>query len=142
MLTDGLTQAQGIVMYLQRYHDITISQSGVWRILNPGRAAVRRADHRDRADGLGPVPGQPPSAGVGRAHREGIGDAGGIALEFPVHRWQETGKRPTAALDRNLACLGLVEVPYGYPLDGWCLPPGATRGPRSAVKRFVWLRSL
>ncbi len=42
--------------------------------------------------------------------REGIRDAGGIAFEFPVHPIQETGKRPTAALDRNLAYLGLVEV--------------------------------
>src|SRR6201984_3605634 len=50
--------------------------------------------------------------------RAGIRDAGGIAIEFPVHPIQETGKRPTAALDRNLAYLGLVEVLYGYPLDG------------------------
>ena len=50
--------------------------------------------------------------------RDGIRAAGGIAFEFPVHPIQETGKRPTAALDRNLAYLGLVEVLYGYPLDG------------------------
>ena len=50
--------------------------------------------------------------------RAGIRDAGGIAIEFPVHPIQETGKRPTAALDRNLAYLGLVEVLFGYPLDG------------------------
>jgi dihydroxy-acid dehydratase len=50
--------------------------------------------------------------------RAGIRDAGGIPLEFPVHPIQETGRRPTAALDRNLAYLGLVEVLYGYPLDG------------------------
>src|SRR5438270_13314110 len=50
--------------------------------------------------------------------REGIRAAGGIAFEFPVHPIQETGKRPTAALDRNLAYLGLVEILYGYPLDG------------------------
>jgi dihydroxy-acid dehydratase len=50
--------------------------------------------------------------------REGIRDAGGIAFEFPVHPIQETAKRPTASLDRNLAYLGLVEVLYGYPLDG------------------------
>ncbi|MDB5561935.1 MAG: Dihydroxy-acid dehydratase, partial [Hyphomicrobiales bacterium] len=50
--------------------------------------------------------------------REGIREAGGIALEFPVHPIQETGKRPTAGLDRNLAYLSLVEVLYGYPLDG------------------------
>ena len=50
--------------------------------------------------------------------RAGIRAAGGVAFEFPVHPIQETGKRPTAALDRNLAYLGLVEVLYGYPLDG------------------------
>ena len=45
--------------------------------------------------------------------REGIREAGGIAIEFPVHPIQETGKRPSAGLDRNLAFLGLVEVLYG-----------------------------
>jgi len=50
--------------------------------------------------------------------REGIREAGGIAMEFPVHPIQETGKRPTAGLDRNLAYMGLVELLYGYPLDG------------------------
>src|SRR6266480_27480 len=50
--------------------------------------------------------------------REGIRDAGGVPIEFPVHPIQETGKRPTAGLDRNLAYLGLVEVLHGYPLDG------------------------
>jgi dihydroxy-acid dehydratase len=59
--------------------------------------------------------------------REGIRDAGGIAFEFPVHPIQETGKRPTAALDRNLAYLGLVEVLYGYPLDGVVLTTGCDK---------------
>ncbi|GAA1531390.1 IlvD/Edd family dehydratase [Dactylosporangium maewongense] len=59
--------------------------------------------------------------------RDGIRDAGGIPLEFPVHPLQETGKRPTAALDRNLAYLGLVEVLYGYPLDGVVLTTGCDK---------------
>jgi dihydroxy-acid dehydratase len=59
--------------------------------------------------------------------REGIREAGGIALEFPVHPIQETGKRPTAGLDRNLAYLGLVEVLYGYPLDGVVLTIGCDK---------------
>tara|TARA_R110002126_G_scaffold155833_1_gene302965 strand:+ start:68495 stop:70309 length:1815 start_codon:yes stop_codon:yes gene_type:complete len=59
--------------------------------------------------------------------REGIREAGGIAIEFPVHPIQETGKRPTAALDRNLAYLGLVEVLYGYPLDGVVLTTGCDK---------------
>jgi len=59
--------------------------------------------------------------------REGIREAGGIALEFPVHPIQETGKRPTAGLDRNLAYLALVEVLYGYPLDGVVLTIGCDK---------------
>jgi dihydroxy-acid dehydratase len=59
--------------------------------------------------------------------KEGIRDAGGIAIEFPVHPIQETGKRPTAGLDRNLAYLGLVETLYGYPLDGVVLTIGCDK---------------
>src|SRR5215216_5359431 len=59
--------------------------------------------------------------------REGIRAAGGIAMEFPTHPIQETGKRPTAALDRNLAYLGLVEILYGYPLDGVVLMTGCDK---------------
>jgi len=59
--------------------------------------------------------------------REGIRTAGGIAIEFPVHPIQETGKRPTAALDRNLAYLGLVETLYGYPIDGVVLTIGCDK---------------
>jgi dihydroxy-acid dehydratase len=59
--------------------------------------------------------------------REGIREAGGIAIEFPVHPIQETGKRPTAGLDRNLAYLGLVETIYGYPIDGVVLTIGCDK---------------
>ena len=59
--------------------------------------------------------------------REGIREAGGVAFEFPVHPIQETGKRPTASLDRNLAYLGLVEILYGYPLDGVVLTTGCDK---------------
>ena len=59
--------------------------------------------------------------------REGIREAGGIAMEFPVHPIQETGKRPTAGLDRNLAYLGLVELLYGYPIDGVVLTIGCDK---------------
>ncbi|GHA10757.1 dihydroxy-acid dehydratase [Devosia pacifica] len=59
--------------------------------------------------------------------REGIREAGGIAIEFPVHPIQETGKRPTAGLDRNLSYLGLVEVLYGYPLDAVVLTVGCDK---------------
>ncbi len=59
--------------------------------------------------------------------RDGIIAAGGIPFEFPVHPIQETGKRPGAALDRNLAYLGLVEVLFGYPLDGVVLTIGCDK---------------
>ena len=59
--------------------------------------------------------------------RDGIRDAGGIPLEFPIHPIQETGKRPTAALDRNLAYLSLVEVLHGYPIDGVVLTAGCDK---------------
>lgn len=59
--------------------------------------------------------------------REGIRDAGGIAIEFPVHPIQETGKRPTAGLDRNLSYLSLVESIYGYPMDGVVLTIGCDK---------------
>ncbi|MER0237664.1 IlvD/Edd family dehydratase [Fulvimarina sp. MAC8] len=59
--------------------------------------------------------------------RDGIRESGGIPLEFPVHPIQETGKRPTASLDRNLAYLGLVELLYGYPLDGVVLTIGCDK---------------
>jgi dihydroxy-acid dehydratase len=50
--------------------------------------------------------------------KDGIRDAGGIPIEFPLHPMQESCRRPTAALDRNLACLGLTEILCGYPFDG------------------------
>lgn len=59
--------------------------------------------------------------------KAGIRDAGGIPMEFPVHPIQETGKRPTAALDRNLAYLSLVEVLHGYPIDGVVLTTGCDK---------------
>jgi dihydroxy-acid dehydratase len=59
--------------------------------------------------------------------KDGIREAGGIPIEFPMHPIQETGKRPTAALDRNLAYLGLVEVLFGYPLDGVVLTIGCDK---------------
>ncbi|MFB3102719.1 MAG: dihydroxy-acid dehydratase, partial [Alphaproteobacteria bacterium] len=59
--------------------------------------------------------------------RDGIVAAGGVCFEFPVHPIQETGKRPTPALDRNLAYLGLVELLYGYPLDGVVLTIGCDK---------------
>ncbi len=65
--------------------------------------------------------------------KAGVRDAGGIALEFPVHPIQETGRRPTAALDRNLATLGLIEILHGYPLDGVILTTGCDKTTPSQI---------
>ena len=65
--------------------------------------------------------------------KEGIREAGGIAIEFPTHPIQETGKRPTAGLDRNLAYMALVEVLYGYPLDGVVLTIGCDKTTPAAL---------
>ena len=65
--------------------------------------------------------------------KAGIRDAGGIPIEFPTHPIQETGKRPTAGLDRNLAYLSLVEVLYGYPLDGVVLTIGCDKTTPAAL---------
>src|SRR5918996_796519 len=70
---------------------------------------------------------------LARRVRDGIRDAGGIAFEFPMHPIQETGKRPTAALDRNLAYLGLVEVLFGYPLDAVVLTTGCDKTTPAAI---------
>jgi dihydroxyacid dehydratase/phosphogluconate dehydratase len=59
--------------------------------------------------------------------RDGIRDAGGIPMEFPLHPIFENCRRPTAALDRNLAYLGLVEIPHGYPIDAVVLTTGCDK---------------
>jgi len=71
--------------------------------------------------------------GLASRIRDGIRDAGGIPMEFPTHPLFENCKRPTAALDRNLAYLGLVEILYGYPLDGVVLTTGCDKTTPSAL---------
>jgi dihydroxy-acid dehydratase len=65
--------------------------------------------------------------------REGIRSAGGIAFEFPTHPIQETGRRPTATLDRNLSYLTLVELLHGYPFDGVVLTTGCDKTTPAAL---------
>ena len=88
-----------------------------------GRAMILHVLDRAREADIGPVAVACSEEEVALAIRE----AGGIALEFPVHPIQETGKRPTAGLDRNLAYLGLVEALFGYPLDGVVLTTGCDK---------------
>lgn len=77
--------------------------------------------------------------------REGIRSAGGIAFEFPTHPIQESSRRPTACLDRNLAYLGLVEILYAYPLDGVVLLTGCDKTTPAALMAaatvvcFAWM---
>ena len=65
--------------------------------------------------------------------KDGIKEAGGVPMEFPTHPIQETGKRPTAALDRNLSYLSLVEILYGYPIDGVILTTGCDKTTPAAL---------
>lgn len=70
---------------------------------------------------------------LARRVRDGIRDAGGIPMEFPVLPIFENCRRPTAALDRNLAYLGLVETLYGYPIDAVVLTTGCDKTTPSAL---------
>src|SRR6516162_3541966 len=105
-------------LYLERYLNYGLSQEE----LQSGRPIIGIAQ-----TGSDLSPCNRHHLELAKRVREGIREAGGIAIEFPVHPIQETGKRPTAALDRNLAYLGLVEVLYGYPLDGVVLTTGCDK---------------
>ena len=105
-------------LYLERYMNFGISQEE----FQSGRPIIGIAQ-----TGSDLSPCNRHHLDLAKRVREGIREAGGIAFEFPVHPIQETGKRPTAALDRNLAYLGLVEVLYGYPLDGVVLTIGCDK---------------
>ena len=105
-------------LYLERYMNFGLSQEE----LQSGRPIIGIAQ-----TGSDLSPCNRHHLELAQRLREGIREAGGIAIEFPVHPIQETGKRPTAGLDRNLAYLGLVEVLYGYPLDGVVLTIGCDK---------------
>ena len=68
---------------------------------------------------------------------DGVRDAGGLPLVFPMHPLQESARRPTAALDRNLAYLGLVEILHGYPLDGVIFTTGCDKTTPAALMAAV-----
>ncbi|MFP4539112.1 MAG: IlvD/Edd family dehydratase [Dichotomicrobium sp.] len=105
-------------LYLERYLNFGLSQEE----LQSGRPIIAIAQ-----TGSDLSPCNRHHLELAKRVREGIREAGGIALEFPVHPIQETGKRPTAGLDRNLAYLGLVELLYGYPIDGVVLTIGCDK---------------
>jgi dihydroxy-acid dehydratase len=115
---DNPANADMTALYLERYLNYGLSQEE----LQSGRPIIGIAQ-----TGSDLSPCNRHHLELAKRVREGIREAGGIAIEFPVHPIQETGKRPTAALDRNLAYLGLVEVLYGYPLDGVVLAIGCDK---------------
>jgi dihydroxy-acid dehydratase len=115
---DDETHVDATALYLERYMNFGLSLEE----LQSGRPIIGIAQ-----TGSDLAPCNRHHLVLAQRVREGIRDAGGIPLEFPVHPIQETGKRPTAALDRNLTYLGLVEVLYGYPLDGVVLTIGCDK---------------
>lgn len=115
---DNPANADMTALYLERYLNFGLTRSE----LQAGKPIIGIAQ---TGSDLSPC---------NRAHidlvkrvRDGIYENGGIPLEFPIHPIQETGKRPTASLDRNLSYLSLVEVLYGYPLDGVVLTIGCDK---------------
>src|SRR3982074_2495357 len=111
-------------LYLERYLNYGLTKQE----LTSGKPIVGIAQ-----SGSDPPPCNPHHRELAARVREGIHDAGGIAFEFPMHPIQETGKRPTAALDRNLAYLGLLAVLFGYPLDGVVLTTGCDQTTPAAI---------
>lgn len=111
-------------LYLERYLNWGLTR----RELQSGRAIIGIAQ-----SGSDLFPGNRHHIELAQRVREGIRDGGGIAIEFPMHPIQETGKRPTAALDRNLAYLSLVEVLFGYPIDGVVLTTGCDKTTPAAL---------
>ncbi|HEX4894133.1 MAG TPA: IlvD/Edd family dehydratase [Hyphomicrobiaceae bacterium] len=115
---DNPANADMTALYLERYtnYGLTIEE------LQSGKPIIGIAQ-----SGSDLVPCNRHHLELAERVREGIREAGGIAFEFPLHPIQETGKRPTAALDRNLQYLSLVEVLYGYPIDGVVLTTGCDK---------------
>src|SRR5262252_3864586 len=107
---NDMTEPGETAVYLERFHNYGVTR----KELQAGR----------------PIIGIAQSGGdltLAQRVKDGIRDAGGVPFEFPMHPLQESCRRPTAALDRNLAYLSLVEVLCGYPLDGVVLTTGCDK---------------
>ena len=115
---DDPTNPGMTALYLERYLNYGLTQDE----LTSGRPAIGIAQ-----TGGDLTPCNRVHIDLSKRMREGVRDAGGIVFEFPVHPLQESGRRPTAALDRNLAYLGFVEILHGYPLDGVILTTGCDK---------------
>ncbi|MGI9332408.1 MAG: IlvD/Edd family dehydratase [Gammaproteobacteria bacterium] len=113
-----MTEPGATALHIERYTNFGITA----KELRSGRPIIGIAQ-----SGSDLVPCNRVHLELAKRVREGIRETGGIAIEFPVHPIQESGKRPTAAVDRNLQYLSLVEVLYGYPIDGVVLTTGCDK---------------
>src|SRR5580698_7461471 len=111
-------------VYLERYGNYGITREE----LQSGRPVIGIAQ-----SGSDLVPCNRIHVTLAERVKAGIRDAGGVPFEFPTHPIQETGRRPNAALDRNLAYLGLVEILCGYPFDGVVLTTGCDKTTPAAL---------
>ncbi|WP_119462222.1 IlvD/Edd family dehydratase [Rhodospirillaceae bacterium SYSU D60014] len=111
-------------LYLERYLNYGLTRQE----LQSGRPIIGIAQ-----SGSDLVPCNRHHLELAKRVKDGVRDAGGIALEFPMHPLQETGRRPTTGLDRNLAYLGLVEILHGYPIDGVVLTTGCDKTTPAAL---------
>ncbi len=115
---NNMAEPQETAVYLERYHNYGITRAE----LQSGRPVIGIAQ-----SGSDLSPCNRIHVSLAERVKDGIRDEGGIAFEFPTHPIQESCRRPTAALDRNLAYLGLVEVLCGYPFDGVVLTTGCDK---------------
>jgi dihydroxy-acid dehydratase len=121
---DDRDEPSEAAVYLERYSNYGITRGE----LQSGRPIIGIAQ-----SGSDLVPCNRIHISLAERVKAGIRDAGGVPFEFPTHPIQETGKRPTAALDRNLAYLGLVEILAGYPFDGVVLTTGCDKTTPAAL---------
>lgn len=115
---DNPAEPDQTAIYVERYQNYGMTRGE----LQSGRPVIGIAQ-----TGSDLVPCNRHHLELAKRIRDGIHDAGGVVMEFPVHPIFEQGRRPTAALDRNLACLGLIEILHGYPLDGVVLTAGCDK---------------
>jgi dihydroxy-acid dehydratase len=120
----GRVEQGEVAVYLERYSNYGLTREE----LQSGRPIIGIAQ-----SGSDLVPCNRIHVTLAERVKEGIRDAGGVPFEFPTHPIQETGRRPTAALDRNLAYLGLVEILLGYPFDGVVLTTGCDKTTPAAL---------
>src|ERR671917_2161901 len=121
---DDPSRIDQTALYLERYMNYGLTPGE----LRSGRPIIGIAQ-----TGSDIVPCNLVHVGLARRVRDGIRDAGGIPIEFPVHPTFENCRRPTAALDRNLAYLGLVETLYGHPIDAVVLTTGCDKTTPAAI---------